>query len=249
MLKNPIAKGVHRISVTKKGGIHKWIENSVPTIVSEETWNQAQVVLKQAPEQARIPVQDVFIGKIHCECEKPMEIVYKSQHYSCHRCKTQVPIDDVHAIFEKAMEDIPFPDQESLDAVADTNDLSTDQSLRSQINKLETENEKLFELYTSDAITIDIFKARHEKISSQIEQLQNTLTSQEEKPRPTYNFLYDFWSSTNSKTRQLLLDIVVDKITFSSNVAVLYLYPLFNFVQHGTETPSNGANLNIEQNT
>ena len=250
-LKNPIAKGVHRYSVTEKGsGTHKTLETSVPSIVSEEIWNQAQEIMtSQAGSQTRKPAQDVFVGKIFCKCEKPMEILSKSTSYSCHKCKSNIAIDDIHAIFENAITDIPFPSAEELEKITQSDNHDSVPAIKSRITKLEHDSEKLFELYSAQAITAEIFKQRHDKLQSRIVALNKSLASAKNKPATSFITLYDFWKTLDNSKKHTVVDTIVARITIISNVASLSFYPLFNFAQDGPETTSNGAILEDGGNT
>ena len=234
LLRNPAAKGVYSYSVCEPGtGINKQDEMRISPIVSEETWNQAQAIMaSQKGKQTRSTVQDVFLAKVFCECEKPMEILSKSTNYSCHKCGSEIPIDDVHAIFEESIEDIPFPDQTTLDKLAGNKHPNSWSTIKSKISKLDHDIEKLFELHSAEAITLDIFKQRHEKLNTQLNDLNQTLSKLDNKPTKSYDSLLSYWQSIDTKSQHLVADIILHDLTLKSNVAAISLYPLFNFAQH-----------------
>ncbi len=233
LLRNPTAKGIYSYSVCEPGtGINKQHEMRISPIVSKETWSQAQAIMaSQKGKQTRSATQDVFLGKVYCGCEQPMEILSKSLNYSCHKCNSEIPIDDVHAIFEKSIEDIPFPDQKTLDNLAGNKHPNSTSAIKSKISKLEHDIEKLFELHSAEAISLDIFKQRHEKLNTQLNGLNQTLSKLDQKPIKTYDSLLAYWHSIDTKTQHLIADIILHDLTLKSNVAAISLYPLFNFAQ------------------
>ncbi len=233
LLRNPAAKGIYSYSVCEPGtGINKQDEMRISPIVSEETWNQTQAIMaSQKGKQTRSTVQDIFLGKVYCECEKPMEILSKSTNYSCHKCNSEIPIDDVYAIFENSIKDIPFPDQSTLDKLAGNRHPNSWSTIKSKISKLENNIEKLFELHSAEAISLDIFKQRHEKLNTQLKDLKQTLSKLDQKPTKSYDSLLTYWQSIDTKTQHLIADIILHDLTLKSNVADISLYPLFNFAQ------------------
>ena len=232
LLQNPIAKGLHRVCVTHKNGEREWIETPVPAIVSEEVWEQANAIMNSGSSVARKPSQDVFVGKVIC-CDQQMDIPARSTSYICFKCRSDIAIDDVHEIFKDVIKDFPFPDQALLDELAGVENHDSEPVVKSNIADLELKIEKLYELHSADAITIDVFKDRFSILDSQLTELKRTL-EQAEKPKSTYSTLLYYWNSIDQKSQQILVDTLVHEIRTSAYNVDISLFPLFNFDKLGS---------------
>ena len=232
LLQNSIAKGLHRVCVTHKNGEREWVETPVPAIVSEEVWEQANAIMNSGSAVARKPSQDVFVGKVKC-CEQQMDIPARSTSYICFKCRSDIAIDDVHQIFKSVIKDFPFPDQALLDEMAGAENHDSLSVVKSRIANLELKIEKLYELHSADAITIDVFKDRFSILNSQLTELKCTL-EQSEKTKSIYSTLLDYWNSIDQNSQQILVDTLVYEMRTSAHDVDISLFPLFNFDKLGS---------------
>ncbi len=232
LLQNPIAKGVHRVCVTRKNGEREWVETPVPAIVSEEVWEQANAIMNTGSAVARKPSQDVFVGKVIC-CDQQMDIPARSTSYVCFKCKSDIAIGDVHEIFKGVIKDFPYPDQVFLDELAGAEVHDSEPVVKANIADLELKIEKLYELHSADAITIGVFKDRFTVLNAQLTELKCTL-EQAEKPKTKYSTLLDYWNAIDQKSQQILVDTLVHEIRSSAHNIDISLFPLFNFDKLGT---------------
>ncbi len=149
LLKNHIAKGIHRSSInetapdgTKENTI---IETPVEPIVSTKIWNHAQAIMEeQQGQQSRSPSQDTFIGKISCGCGKTMELPSKSSDYKCPSCSEVISISDVWEIAEHTFSQLTLPKKDELTHIAQTSLCSGQVILAADLEEFKKNSSVLF---------------------------------------------------------------------------------------------------------
>ncbi len=239
LLKNHIAKGIHRSSIvetapdgTKENTI---IETPVEPIVSTKIWNHVQAIMEeQQGKQSRPPSQDTFIGKISCCCGKIMELPSKSPDYKCPSCSEAISIDDVWKIAEHTFSQLTLPKKEELTRKAQTSLFDTKVDPSSNLKQVDKEIEKLFELHTQEAISNDVFSARYAPLEQRKKQLESQL-----KKRKSHKFSESFideWKKLSREMQRIMVENLIDSISVTPEKNTVSLYPLFNFAQQVTTT-------------
>jgi len=237
LLENPIAKGVHRssVSTTDETGeqINTVVEKSVPPIVSVSIWDHVQAILSgQDGSQSRTPTQDLFVGMVMCHCGTLMELASKSSDYHCYKCEQKISKEDVLAIVEDQFSQLPLPDSDTLKKRATTSLVDQKNDPKRILKQIERDIEKLFSLHANDAITNKTFKERNTILEKRKKQLQSAQKTSDQ-PKEFSAFI-DHWQSLKPNMKRILVENMIEKITIAPSEATVSLYPLYNFAQQAS---------------
>ncbi len=240
LLENPVSRGVQRIGVTEADEtgkpLNKIIEKRIPPIVSNNIWNHVHAILKeQSGKQTRPPSQDLFIGKVVCDCGNLMELPSKSSDYTCPSCQAQISRNDVLAIVELQLEKFSLPDASTLKDLSRTSLVDNEVSPERMLARVERDIEKLFSLHSSDAISEAVFKERFGSLETRKKQLQSSIAS--ESPSTFSLDLIDHWQRLSQAYKRILVENIIDRITVSPSETTISLYPLFNFAHEASTSP------------
>jgi len=120
LLRDSMAKGERRANHTDSMGGKKnytlkpaseWVITRCPAIISEDLWNKCNNILDQI-EKKRIkvgpPTKTLLAGYVVCEtCAKKMYVYHQtnSSAYTCSKCKTRIPVEDLDDIFRDRLKD------------------------------------------------------------------------------------------------------------------------------------------------
>ena len=111
LLRDPGAKGERRSNYTQSLGEKKhwklkpeseWVFTDIEPIISEDVWNQCNVILMEQQNDQRPPTRKkvrLFTGFAYCECGHKMYIPSRSQKYTCHQCHNKVGADELESIY------------------------------------------------------------------------------------------------------------------------------------------------------
>lgn len=122
LLRDTTAKGIRRANYTKSTGDKKawiikpqseWIELPCSPIISEELWNECNLILDQQ-EKKRNPVGPrpsfLLAGYIECTCGTKMYVYHKAPMYVCKACKSKIAVEDIDYIFHQQLEAMLLPE-------------------------------------------------------------------------------------------------------------------------------------------
>lgn len=234
LLTNPVAKGVQRSSVSELNEYGERTnivrEKSIPSIVSVDIWNHVQAILsEQSGTQTRSPTQDLFVGKVVCQCDSIMELPSKSLDYRCFSCDAKISIEDVHTIVERELVPLTLPDSKELRNTASTSllDSKTDSTLL--LKQVKRDIDKLFSLHSKDAVSDEVFKERHDVLNQRKEQLLQSL--KESNKHKFTSSMIDQWRSLQPDLKRIIVENLVDQVLICEDKVTASLYPLFNFAQ------------------
>jgi site-specific DNA recombinase len=192
ILSDPIAVGKRRQNARHskgRGGALKpakdWVYIEVPAIISEETFEAVQAVLKsQDFPQKRIAKKTVhlFAGFVFCQCGNKMYVPNKGVSYICSSCRNKVGKDDLELVFNSQLKDFFFS-PEKLAELAQRSDEGTVakrellETLKSERAKLMAESDKLYHLYQEGNISGRGFSERNSSLEERLEQLDREVPS------------------------------------------------------------------------
>ncbi len=116
IISRSVYKGEFKARLIKPDSLgNNYTSLSVPAVVSEQTWDQANRILSAQKDNPNSKIsKDPFLGKIKCYCGQLMIIPSKSKRYQCDACQLHISTADVHALFAEAIKPIPFPNHQSL---------------------------------------------------------------------------------------------------------------------------------------
>lgn len=241
ILKNPVAKGIQRVSVSKRAddGTQTTIieEKIVPAIVTPKIWNHVQTLINEnanAP-RARPVTQDLFVGKIDCHCGTKMELPSKSSEYNCFNCSLRIHQDDILAAFEQQAEKLLLLSHNLLKEKAQTSLLEFEFNPQHILREIERDTEKLFKLHASDAIPESTFKKRFTDLENRKNQL---LSGMDEQPLAHISTsIGEFWHELSKEDKRILVENLVDKIVVTPTSISISFFSLFNFAQQDNTCP------------
>lgn len=255
LLRDTTAKGVriaNRVQSrgTKKGWELKdkehWIHIPVEPIVSEELWDQVNALLDARPKQGKRqtkPVKYLFAGVAACGCGTTMYVPSNSPKYTCAKCRNKIPVKDLEAIFKEELRAFVFsPDEifghvqagnvqvQSFEGLAAT--------MEAEQKKLNTEADKLIELYQGNVLDKKGFGDRYSKLRVRLEQigeelpvlqakrdtLKIALASQEEVLSGSKD-LVERWDTLPSLERRQIVETILDRVVVGTGeVEFNFLY-------------------------
>ena len=192
LLRDPTAKGIRRSNYTRTNDRTKswdlkpeseWIMTSVEAVVSEALWDRCNAIL-DGQRAARKPIARksayLFAGFAQCHCGSKMYVWSNSPKYVCTACKNKIPIGDLDAVYREQLRHFLLsPGELEAHWAAADGEIETAQKLivttQAELKKIETEDERLYQLYLADGLSKDDFGRRHRPLSERRTQLENEL--------------------------------------------------------------------------
>ena len=255
LLRDPIAKGIRRANYTvstnnKKAWSIKpesaWVLTSVEAIVSEDLWGEVNLLLDEKRSQGKRQTKRVvhlFSGLTFCECETSMYVPSNSPKYTCRDCRNKIPVDDLEQIFKEELRAFVFSPAEISHHVEVGNERlkSLEEllfSLEAEHKKVNSEADKLVELYQANVLDKKGFGMRYEKLKLRLEQsdaeipvvqakrdvLRISLLSQEEVLVSTKD-LIDRWDGLPESEKRHVIETIVERVTIGKGeVEFEFLY-------------------------
>ena len=253
LIRDPTAKGVRRANYTKHGrkkGFkpeEEWVLSSVEPIVSEELWQQCNVLLdEQRAGRVRRPAKKtvhLFAGLAFCHCGGKMYVPSSNPKYTCQACRHKIPADDLEAIFREQLKEF-FLSSEDLAEYLEQADEQVVQkrellaSLESERGQVQSEMEKTYRAYIDDQISVEGFgrtykplEGRLKALEDQIPRLQAELdflriqnVSRDEIITEAQD-LYGRWADLNPEEKRQIVENVVERITVGKdNISIDLAY-------------------------
>ena len=191
LLRDPTAKGLYRQNYTKTSDRNgawelkpedEWVYTPVEAIVSEELWAQCNAFLDQqrvGRKPSRKAVH-LFSGFAYCACGAKMYVWAESPKYICPKCRNKIPVGDLESCFrDQLSEFLQSPDQIAAHFHAADGAIHEKEalivSLDAERTKLRTEDDRLYQLYLADKLSLDDFGDRHKPLVERRDQIEDEL--------------------------------------------------------------------------
>lgn len=191
LLRDPTAKGLHRQNYTRTNDRTKswdlkpegeWVYTPVEAIVSEELWERCNALIdaQLSARPAARKSQHLFAGFAFCTCGQKMYVWSNSPKYVCSACRNKIPIADLEAVYREQLSHfLVSPDEIASHAAAASEALSEREALISsretELRKLASEDDRLYELYLAGALNKEDFGRRHRPLSERRSQIEEEL--------------------------------------------------------------------------
>ncbi len=196
LIQDPTAKGVHRTNYTKNGGAgkkwalkpeHDWILHAVPSIVSEELWDQCNALLdarKGSREKPGKRPVHLFAGLALCACGKKMYVPSSTPKYVCSKCRNRIPAVDLEAIFLEELQGFLLSPEHIADYLEKAKSTIEEKSrlietLAKEFERVKAESDKVYRLFIDDALTQEQFKDRYQPLDERKKQIETELPKAE----------------------------------------------------------------------
>jgi site-specific DNA recombinase len=191
LLQDPTAKGLHRANYTRTNDRTKswalkpeseWVFTPVEAIVCEDLWGRCNAILDANAERRRPARRSVYLfaGFAHCHCGGKMYVWTNSPKYVCTTCRNKIPVVDLEAVYRDQLRHFLLsPDELDLHRQAGDVEIAEIEKLvaatQTELRKLESEDERLYQLYLADSLTKEDFGRRHKPLSERRAQLEDEL--------------------------------------------------------------------------
>jgi site-specific DNA recombinase len=192
LLRDPTAKGLHRLNYTKSLGDNKkwilkpkddWVYIKVEPIVSDELWDQCNAILDEQEKKGRRPSRKVihlFTGFAFCHCGNKMYVPSNSPKYTCYQCRNKISTDDLEEVFHQQLKTFFFSTTEITGYLNEADRVIKEKeellnALVEEERKLRAEMDKTYRLYIDDKITTEGFGIRYKPMEQRLKQIQDQI--------------------------------------------------------------------------
>lgn len=256
LIRDWTAKGTYRQNYTRTNDRTKqwelkpqsdWVLTPVEPIVSDELWDRCNHILEDRRVSLKRPSRQnvhLFTGYAHCACGAKMYVWRESPKYVCPKCRNKIPINDLESIFRDQLSQFLLsPKDIAAHIDAANEEIKVKESLvasaEAELKKIESEDERVYQLYLSDQLSKEDFGRRHKPLTERRGQLEEelprlqaqldviriaTLSSQSALAEASdLSLRWDEFSKTEKRT---LVETITDKIVIGKNevtVNLLYL--------------------------
>lgn len=192
LLRDPTAKGIYRQNYTRTSDSSKawelkpeseWVMTPVQAIISEELWNTCNHILdEQRTGRRRLSRENVhlFSGFAHCECGAKMYVWRESPKYICPKCRNKIPMAALEAVYRDQLsqfllspEDLAAHLAQADEAIKEKEELV--KAAEAELERIRTDDDRVYQLYTADRISADEFSRRHDPLEVRRLQLEAEL--------------------------------------------------------------------------
>jgi site-specific DNA recombinase len=276
LLRDPIARGTRRANYTRSSDHSKawelkpeseWVHQEVEAIVPEELWSECNAFLDAQREKLKRitkPAVHLFGGLTYCFCGPKMYVLSNSPKYTCQKCRNKIPKDDLEAVFIEQIKHFSVsPDEISLHLERGNTLIHSKAELlkvlETEREKLNSEIEKLHDLYQSGMIDKHGFGAKYHPWAERFRQLDDEIPAvqaeldvmkisqlSEEEIFLGAKGLYDRWPSLPDEEKRRIIEAITEKIIIGKDEVEINLYyaPRAAPSGHGNGTPNkSGGNL------
>lgn len=251
LLRDTTAKGMRIANYTKSLGDGKkwvvkpeseWVVITCPAIVSEDLWDECNRILDQQ-EKKKKPVKravHLFTGILVCECGGKMHVPSDGKKYICYSCrKNRIAKDDLEEIYYENLKSFLLTNEhiEKFLSKADNAIAEKEtqlEALKKEKKHLETEMDKLLNLYLANEIPKEGFGKKYNPYSEQVKQIEATipeLQAEIDFMKIEYmnsdtivqeaQSLYDRWHTLEAEGKRSIVEQITDCITIGGDAIKL----------------------------
>lgn len=246
LLRDSMAKGERRANHTDSMGgkknytlkpVSDWVITKCPAIISEEIWNECNRILDQI-EKKRQKVgpqtKTLLAGYVECEkCSKKMYVYHQTNNptYTCTKCKTRIPAQDLDEIFRDQLKAFLLTDT-SISEYLEKIDvqLQERQNLLSVVfderKKLKKKAEEMVNMRVNGEWNKETFVEHFKPIEERMKQIDNQLPEIEadidflrmqhyssDTVLSDAKDLYSRWNDLTFEDKRTIVEVITDVIT------------------------------------
>jgi site-specific DNA recombinase len=192
LLRDPTAKGMQRVNYTKSLGDRKkwvfkpkeeWVWRKVDPVVSEDLWDQCNLVLDEQEKKNKRPARKVthlFTGFAICACGNKMYVPSSSPKYTCYKCHNKIGIEDIEEVFQQQLKAFFFSPMEISNYLSEADHVIKEKEdllrvLGDEKSKLEKQIERVFQAYYDEKLNVDEFGSQHRPLADRKNQIEKEI--------------------------------------------------------------------------
>ena len=245
LLQDTTAKGLYRSNHTYRDGAGKllskpeseWVFTPIEPIVSEELWKECNDALDGRKAERSLGPKPVhlFAGLLLCGCGQKMYVFSRSPKYVCPKCRNKIPIETIDKVFQDALKEFFVSEDKIREHLQSANQNLADMKNRleahgRQIEKVQGEMRKTYQLYQQDQITPEGFgkiyrplEEREKELAAELPKLQAEVDAIEmhqmsaEEVLAEATNLHRKWPQFNPEEKRRIIESIVEKITLSED--------------------------------
>jgi len=253
LLRDPTAKGFHRLNYTKSLGENKkwvfkpkedWVYMNVEPIVSDDLWNQCNGLLDDQEKKNKRPARKavhLFTGFAFCACGGKMYVPSNSPKYICYKCRNKIGTEDMEEVFHHQLKAFFFSPAEITSYLNEADRVIKEKeellrTLTEEERKIQAEMDKTYRLYLDDEITSQGFGSRYKPMEERLKQIQDQIPElQGEIDFLKIQFLssdqilheakdlYSRWPELNSDEKRKIIENITEKIVIDKEDVTINL--------------------------
>ncbi len=250
-LHDPIVTGHHKDNFLPSKGGNKytvlkpeseWKFPPIQRLIEQDVWNEAQKLLigQESTPAAKQP-KAVFADYIYCACGGKMHRPFGRRSYSCAQCKLSIEAEIMAAIFQHQISsyslDLKLIIEISEERKSEMNEFSKLETLRTEKKKLESEADKLYDLYINESISEKRFIKKNHPLEERINEIDfslNTINASIQGNSELESFLSnqplkafgDAWAAIPDQSKRQLVELITQRIDVgTTNIKITLLYP------------------------
>jgi len=274
ILTDPVYKGLHRMNYTTTDSTGKkkilkpkedWRFHKVEAIVTEDIWNSVQAIIKTQLKSRKQPLNGkvrLFTNFAFCHCGGKMVNRNSSMNYICkNKCGNKIHREDLEEIFKSELQAYTLSKPKIEEYSQQIEGIVSEK--RQQLNilkkeeiKVNTQIQKLLDLYNEDQIEKDAFRSYHEKPYQRLQQIYEAIAelegevmgckNQEEMTQIVFKeaqTLYTKWDSLTHSERRNIIETLTDKIIIGEQDITINLYKIAPdvLIPNSLELTANGC--------
>lgn len=257
LIRDTTAKGLRRANYTRNDTANsngawilkpesEWVVTAVDPIVSQELWEECNGYLEaqslRLKRPTTRPVVHLFSGVAFCTCGRKMYVPSNSPKYTCQKCRTRMPIEDLEEVFHEQIRNFLFSDSEITDQISRVNGTIKEKTemlrlLENEQLKVSGDIDKLYDLYQSGMIDKIGFWRRNKPLAERRDQLDDQLPQVQaeidaltishlsrEQAISEARDLHSRWPKLPKEEKRRIVEAIVEKITIGDDEVEIKLY-------------------------
>ena len=191
LITDPTAKGLRRANYTKTLGEKKhwkmkpeseWVFSEVESIVSEDLWNQCNLILNER-RNGKVPAKkavQLFGGVVYCYCGNKMYVPSNTPKYVCYKCRNKIPVEDLEGVFQEQLRNFFLSPTDITQYLSEADQVIKGKgellkALENERQRVQQEMDTLYRLYLDNGISSQGFGSRNRPLEERLNQLENQI--------------------------------------------------------------------------
>ena len=192
LLRDPTAKGMQRLNYTRSLGDNKkwimkpqedWVWNQVEPVVSEELWNQCNMILDEQEQKNKRPARKaayLFTGVAYCVCGNKLYVPSNSPKYTCYNCRNKIGVGDLEEVFQHQLKTFFFTPVEINSYLSEADKVIKEKEdllsvLVKRKKSTEKEMEKVYQAYINDQIPMNEYGNQYRPLVERRDQIEKEI--------------------------------------------------------------------------